>query len=94
MPASLAQRRARWESRCRRCGLCCYEREALSGGGVRIDLARPCPYLDSRTKECRVYERRFTVTSYCAKVTLFHALFGRRMPLTCGYVVHYRGDHE
>lgn len=88
----MGRRHDRWEALCHRCGLCCYEREALSGGGVRIDLTKPCPYLDSRTQECTVYETRFRATAYCGKVTLFHALLGRRMPLTCGYVQRHRGQ--
>jgi hypothetical protein len=78
-----------WERLCTRCGLCCYERSGVAGG-VRIDLTRPCPYLDTRTKRCRVYHRRFAVGAHCSKVNLLHALFGRRMPLRCGYVRHYR----
>lgn len=79
----------RWEAICRRCGLCCYERQ-MTAGGVRIDLSRPCIYLDTETHRCTVYRRRFRVADYCSKVTLLHALYGRRMPLTCGYVQHYR----
>ena len=78
-----------WESICHGCGLCCYERAVVTGG-VRIDLNRPCQYLDTETNRCTVYRRRFRVASYCSKVTLLHALFGRRMPLTCGYVQRYR----
>ena len=64
-----------WEALCHQCGLCCYERTEVAGG-VRIDLRRPCPYLDTNTRRCTL--------------TLLHALFGRRMPLNCGYVRHYR----
>ena len=82
-------RRERWEDICNRCGQCCFERD-LVGGGVLIDLRRPCTYLDSETNHCTVYGRRFKVAAYCSKVTLFHALFARRMPLDCGYVVRFR----
>ncbi len=78
-----------WESICQGCGLCCYEREVIAGG-LRIDLNRPCPYLDTQANRCTVYRRRFRVAAYCSKVTVLHSLFGRRMPLTCGYVRRYR----
>ncbi len=79
-----------WDALCKRCGLCCYERSRV-GGGVRIDLTRPCSYLDIRTKQCTVYDRRFASGAPCSKVNILHAKFGRVMPLTCGYVEHYRG---
>ncbi|MFW5784421.1 MAG: hypothetical protein ACOCY8_07890 [Spirochaetota bacterium] len=79
----------RWERICRSCGLCCYQR-TLTANGVRIDLSRPCPYLDTSTGRCRVYHRRFAAGALCSKVNILHALFGRRMPLTCGYVQRYR----
>lgn len=78
-----------WESLCRRCGLCCYERTRVAGG-VRIDLNKPCPYLEPGTRKCTVYTRRFAVGAACSKVNLFHALFAKRMPATCGYVRAYR----
>lgn len=78
-----------WEDLCKQCGLCCFERIRVAGG-VRIDLSRPCSYLDVSSRRCTVYEKRFKTKAFCAKVNVFHALFGRRMPLTCGYVEHYR----
>ena len=91
MPLLHMRKRAvgEWERLCRQCGLCCYARARIAGG-VRIDLARPCPYLDTSTRRCRVYHRRFAVGALCSKVNLLHALFGPLMPLTCGYVRHYR----
>ena len=84
------RRRARWESLCTQCGLCCYRRKRINGGGVFIDSSRPCRYLDTRTGHCTVYDRRFEVNPECRKVTIFHAKFDRLMPPTCGYVRTYR----
>ncbi|TFH06194.1 MAG: hypothetical protein E4H09_00755 [Spirochaetales bacterium] len=78
-----------WERLCVQCGLCCYERQEVAGG-VKVMLNRPCPHLNIDKGKCTVYERRFKVGALCRKVNLFHALFGRRMPLTCGYVQRYR----
>jgi uncharacterized protein len=79
----------RWDALCRQCGLCCYERSRVVGG-VRIDLDRPCPYLDQESGSCTVYESRFESRASCSKVNLFHAIAGRWMPLSCGYVQRYR----
>lgn len=79
----------RWEALCTGCGLCCYERR-VTAAGIRVDLKRPCPFLDRETNRCTVYEDRFRSGALCSKVNLLHALFGRLMPLNCGYVRHYR----
>jgi hypothetical protein len=84
------RRRARWESLCTRCGLCCYRRSRLNGGGVFIDFSRPCRFLDTGTGLCTVYDRRFELNPDCRKVTIFNAKFDRLMPPTCGYVRAYR----
>ena len=82
-------KRAEWEATCNQCGLCCYEKRYKNGRLV-IDLSLPCPYLDTATRKCTVYENRFRVCMQCRKVTKFHALFSRLMPANCGYVVRYR----
>ncbi len=81
-------RRERWEGLCKRCGLCCYEKEAGLFRTV-IYLSRPCEYFNKQTKLCTVYETRFTTCRWCAKVRLWHVLFSRCLPATCGYVEHY-----
>jgi len=85
-----AKRDAAWESLCTGCGLCCYERDALPFGRVRIRRFSACRFLDERTHRCTVYDHRFAVCSYCAKVRLFHAVFDPTMPPSCGYVQRYR----
>jgi uncharacterized cysteine cluster protein YcgN (CxxCxxCC family) len=87
--AALRPRRARWESHCRRCGLCCYEKERR-GSTVVTDYRHPCVYLDVATRLCTVYEKRFAVCAQCRPMTLFHALFVTWLPPTCGYVRRYR----
>lgn len=85
----LSRRQARWESYCRRCGLCCYEKERR-GRTVVTDYRRPCPYLDTSTRLCTVYQNRFAVCGQCRRMTLFHALFVQWLPPSCGYVRRYR----
>ena len=87
--ASFRRRRKRWESLCNRCGLCCYERVRKNGRLV-IRFGSPCQFLDTETHLCTVYECRFQVCPECRKVTIFHALFSRYLPDSCGYVQAYR----
>ncbi len=84
-----AERRARWEALCRRCGQCCYEKD-VRGLTVVTNWARPCIHLDTATRLCTVYDRRFQACPQCRGMTVWHALFVRWLPPTCGYVRRYR----
>ncbi len=86
---ALAGRRARWEALCRRCGLCCFEKE-YRGRTVVINEDSPCLFLDTRRRSCRIYARRFDACPHCKRMTIFHALFVRWLPEECGYVRYYR----
>jgi len=85
----LERRRARWEAACLRCGRCCYEKE-IRGITAVTNYHKPCRYLDTGTRLCTVYEKRFTACLECRRMTLAHALFTRWLPSECGYVVRYR----
>ena len=80
---------AHWESLCRRCGLCCFEKE-YRGRRVVTDFSLPCRHLDLASRQCTVYEKRFQANPSCRKMTILHALFVRWLPPECGYVRHYR----
>jgi uncharacterized protein len=84
-----AARRGRWEALCRRCGLCCYEKD-IRGGRVVTNHNRPCVHLNTRTHACSIYENRFRICGQCRRMTLFHALFVRWLPESCGYVQRFR----
>lgn len=79
-----------WESLCKKCGQCCYEKQ-LVHGRVYVKPDAPCPYLDTETRQCTVYDQRFRVCPECRKVTWWHARFCSWMPSTCGYVRYFRG---
>jgi uncharacterized cysteine cluster protein YcgN (CxxCxxCC family) len=83
------KRQEQWEKVCLKCGICCYEKENQRCR-VIIDLSKPCEYLNEETKRCTIYKKRFQICKNCEKVTLFHALFSRYLPSTCGYVKKYR----
>jgi uncharacterized protein len=82
----LSGRRVRWEGLCKHCGLCCYEKDFHGN----TDYGRPCIHLNTITKQCTVYERRFAACPQCKPMTIFHALFVHWLPESCGYVQHYR----
>jgi uncharacterized cysteine cluster protein YcgN (CxxCxxCC family) len=82
-------RKARWEGICRRCGLCCYQKE-YRGRTVVTDHGRPCRYLDVASRRCTVYEKRFEMCAQCRKMTILHAMFVQWLPPECGYVRRFR----
>jgi uncharacterized protein len=85
----IATHQTRWEGVCRRCGLCCYEKE-YRGRAVVTNSRRPCVYFDVASRLCTIYETRFKVCPQCRKMTILHALFVRWLPPECGYVQRYR----
>ncbi|TFG64626.1 MAG: hypothetical protein E4H36_02480 [Spirochaetales bacterium] len=94
MNARTSARRAsalRWESLCRQCGVCCYEKRYTGIFSLYTDLSSPCRHLDTKTRHCKVYESRFRVCGDCRKMTIIHALFASYLPADCGYVQRYRG---
>lgn len=87
--SSRSERRKQWDEVCTQCGLCCYQKE-YRRGRLYINLNRPCPYLDTQSKLCMVYDNRFKICRDCKKVTMYHALFSSLMPVSCAYVQRYR----
>jgi uncharacterized cysteine cluster protein YcgN (CxxCxxCC family) len=51
---------------CLRCGRCCYAKEQRADGLYISKI--PCPYLDTSTKLCRVYDTRSGVPWCCDPV--------------------------
>lgn len=81
--------RQEWESICRRCGRCCYEKIDLGGGIIRY-TKEPCRYLDVETKMCKVYENRTEVEPDCIILTEDKVREISWMPEGCAYVEHVR----
>jgi uncharacterized cysteine cluster protein YcgN (CxxCxxCC family) len=86
---NIKKRRDDWEALCKKCGICCFGKESKLFR-TTIMLSQPCEYFDRQTKLCKVYDTRLKTCHYCAKVTIFHALFSNALPATCGYVERYR----
>jgi uncharacterized cysteine cluster protein YcgN (CxxCxxCC family) len=59
---------AAWEARCNRCGFCCFEKYENDNGTI-FYTQTPCRYLDVVSRECKVYERRFTINPECIQLT-------------------------
>jgi len=74
-----------WENRCKRCGLCCYEK-VIANKTLYIDKDLPCFFLNTKTKECTIYPYRLKKQKRCRRVNLFRVMFSHSLPSSCGYV--------
>ncbi len=79
-----------WEDLCHKCGKCCYVRYRGPTGKVHVCYDRPCEYLDTKNKICRVYDKRFEKCDHCGKIYIWTALFHPTLPEDCGYVETFR----
>ncbi len=75
-----------WEARCRSCGSCCFEKIEDERGTI-FYTQTPCRYLDVVTRQCRIYENRFTINPECVKLTPDLVPTLRWLPRDCGYVM-------
>lgn len=57
-----------WESHCKRCGLCCFEKIESETGAIFF-TSTPCRYLDVITRQCKIYDRRFEINPECIQLT-------------------------
>ena len=73
-----------WESLCKQCGLCCFEKIEDERGNI-FYTRTPCRYLDVVSRHCAIYERRFTINPTCIKLTPELARTLRWLPSDCGY---------
>ncbi len=86
-----SQKKRDWESLCRCCGRCCFEKIDFEGTIYYTDI--PCQYLDLDTRTCRVYDRRDTVRKGCVRLKPENLSKGF-LPADCPYVEgldNYRG---
>ena len=82
-----------WESRCRRCGRCCYEKIEYRGEVYYTDI--PCERLDPLTQLCTVYSERHRLRRGCVRLTPRLITRGI-LPADCPYVAgvaDYRPPH-
>ncbi len=74
-----------WESHCRRCGECCFEK-LIEEDGTIFYTSTACRFLDLSSRECRVYHKRFKMGEGCIKLTPEIVKSVRWLPPDCGYV--------
>ena len=73
----------RWESLCKLCGRCCYEK--IDFEGEIYYTGSPCEFLDLNTNLCTVYDHRHKARPGC--VPLSPEVFNRGiLPADCPYV--------
>lgn len=78
-----------WESLCKRCGKCCYEKVDLGGGEICY-TDEPCEHLDTETKLCTVYDRRHEVEPDCMGLTEHLVRILQWLPEDCAYVQYVK----
>jgi len=77
--------RKQWESICRRCGKCCYEKVDLGGGVIRY-TDEACEHLDTETGLCKVYDTRHQVEPDCISLTEVLVRTLHWLPEDCAYL--------
>ena len=78
-----------WESICRKCGKCCYEKLDLGGGHI-IYTEEPCVYLDTVTRMCKIYGNRHEIEPDCIKLSEDFIRQINWMPPGCAYVQYLK----
>ena len=72
-----------WESVCRCCGQCCYEKIDFEGRIYYTQL--PCEHLDPVTRLCRIYPERDARRPGCVRLSP-ETLAKGFLPADCAYV--------
>ena len=75
---------ADWDSRCKQCGECCFEKIEDERGNI-FYTRTACRFLDVVSRECKIFERRFEINPGCIKLTPELVQTLRWLPRDCGY---------
>ena len=73
-----------WDSRCRQCGRCCFEKIEDDRGNI-FYTQTACRFRDVVSRECKIFERRFEINPGCIKLTPELVQTLRWLPRDCGY---------
>lgn len=73
-----------WDSRCKQCGRCCFEKIEDERGNI-FYTQTACRFLDIVSRECKIFERRFEINPSCIKLTPELVQSLRWLPRDCGY---------
>ena len=75
---------AAWDSRCKQCGECCFEKIEDDRGNI-FYTRTACRFLDVVSRECKIFKRRFEINPGCIKLTPELVQTLRWLPRSCGY---------
>ena len=84
MTADVCAEGADWDSRCKQCGECCFEKIEDDRGNI-FYTRMACRFLDVVTRKCKIFERRFEINPSCIKLTPELVETLRWLPRDCGY---------
>jgi uncharacterized cysteine cluster protein YcgN (CxxCxxCC family) len=73
-----------WDSRCKQCGRCCFEKIEDERGNI-FYTQTACRFLDVISRQCKIFERRFEINPSCIKLTPELVRTLRWLPRNCGY---------
>ncbi len=73
-----------WDSLCKQCGRCCFEKIEDDRGNI-LYTQTACRFLDVISRECKIFERRFEINPSCVKLTPQLVATLRWLPRNCGY---------
>ncbi|MDD2583117.1 MAG: hypothetical protein PHR66_14095 [Desulfuromonadaceae bacterium] len=73
-----------WDSRCKQCGRCCFEKIEDERGNI-FYTQTACRFLDVVSRRCKIFERRFEINPSCIKLTPELVQTLRWLPRDCGY---------
>ncbi len=73
-----------WDSRCKQCGSCCFEKIEDERGNI-FYMQSACRFLDVVSRRCKIFKRRFEINPGCIKLTPELVRNLRWLPPDCGY---------
>lgn len=84
MSVDLPAENSDWDSRCKQCGSCCFEKIEDERGNI-FYMQSACRFLDIVTRRCKIFERRFEINPSCVQLTPELVPTLRWLPRDCGY---------
>jgi uncharacterized protein len=73
-----------WDSRCKQCGSCCFEKIEDERGNI-FYMQSACRFLDVVSRRCKIFKRRFEINPSCIQLTPELVQTLRWLPRDCGY---------
>ncbi|MFZ2951320.1 MAG: YkgJ family cysteine cluster protein [Desulfuromonadaceae bacterium] len=84
MAADVSGGNSDWDSRCKQCGSCCFEKIEDERGNI-FYMQSACRFLDVASRRCKIFERRFEINPSCIQLTPELVPTLRWLPRNCGY---------